>query len=153
MAVDVRVDLGDQRRARGVHVAGLQLDDRRHGVDIEVVINPDGSIWTAYPAGGQGVTRNDEHGDPQPLDEQPGQPASASKSARPAAGQPWVDGGDLLDQVRPATPCLGSARRPPPRPRRPRPRRPRCPGTSPTSFFPADPVTAAYLREQAAQVE
>jgi Bacterial EndoU nuclease len=41
----------------------------RDGVDIEVIINPDGSIWTAYPTGGRGVTRNDENGDPIPDDE------------------------------------------------------------------------------------
>lgn len=36
----------------------------RDGVDIEVVINPDGTIWTAYPTGGRGVVRNDENGNP-----------------------------------------------------------------------------------------
>jgi hypothetical protein len=40
----------------------------RDGVDIEVVISPDGRIWTAYPTGGAGVARNDANGDPQPLD-------------------------------------------------------------------------------------
>jgi hypothetical protein len=45
------------------------VNGTRDGVDIEVIINPDGSIWTAYPTGGRGVTRNDEHGNPQPLDE------------------------------------------------------------------------------------
>ncbi|HVD89888.1 MAG TPA: EndoU domain-containing protein [Jatrophihabitantaceae bacterium] len=38
----------------------------RDGVDIEVIVNPDGSIWTAYPTGGTGVVRNDEHGNPTP---------------------------------------------------------------------------------------
>jgi len=36
----------------------------RDGVDIEVIIDPDGSIWTAYPTGGTGVIKNDEHGNP-----------------------------------------------------------------------------------------
>ncbi|ONI81466.1 hypothetical protein ALI144C_19225 [Actinosynnema sp. ALI-1.44] len=45
------------------------VNGTRDGVDIEVIVNPDGSIWTAYPTGGRGVTRNDEHGNPQPLDE------------------------------------------------------------------------------------
>ncbi|MET0132490.1 MAG: EndoU domain-containing protein [Kibdelosporangium sp.] len=45
------------------------VNGTRDGVDIEVIVNPDGSIWTAYPTGGRGVTRNDENGDPQPLDE------------------------------------------------------------------------------------
>jgi hypothetical protein len=36
----------------------------RDGVDIEVVILPNGLIWSAYPTGGNGVTRNDEHGNP-----------------------------------------------------------------------------------------
>jgi hypothetical protein len=45
------------------------VNGTRDGVDIEVILNPDGSIRTAYPTGGRGVTRNDEHGNPQPLDE------------------------------------------------------------------------------------
>lgn len=36
----------------------------RDGVEIEVIIDPDGSIRTAYPVGGDGVTRNDENGNP-----------------------------------------------------------------------------------------
>ncbi|MGW5753702.1 EndoU domain-containing protein [Nocardia rhamnosiphila] len=36
----------------------------RYGVDIEVVVNSDGSIWTGFPTGGVGVARNDENGDP-----------------------------------------------------------------------------------------
>jgi Bacterial EndoU nuclease len=40
----------------------------RDNVDIEVVVAPDGEIITAYPTGGEGVHRNDENGDPQPLD-------------------------------------------------------------------------------------
>jgi len=37
----------------------------RDGVDIEVVVKPDGQIWTAYPTGGEGIAINDENGDPQ----------------------------------------------------------------------------------------
>ncbi|GAA2978469.1 EndoU domain-containing protein [Actinokineospora diospyrosa] len=38
----------------------------RDGVEIEVIIDPDGSIRTAYPISGNGVTRNDANGDPIP---------------------------------------------------------------------------------------
>ncbi|MGH3860119.1 EndoU domain-containing protein [Actinokineospora sp.] len=36
----------------------------RDGVDIEVIIDPDGTIRTAYPTGGRGVTNNDANGNP-----------------------------------------------------------------------------------------
>lgn len=45
------------------------VNGTRDGVDITVIIRPDGTIWTAYPTGGPGVTQNDEHGNPHPLDE------------------------------------------------------------------------------------
>jgi hypothetical protein len=39
----------------------------RDGVDITVIVKPDGEVATAYPTGGQGVARNDANGDPHPL--------------------------------------------------------------------------------------
>jgi hypothetical protein len=39
----------------------------RDGVDISVIVKPDGEIATAYPTGGQGVARNDANGDPHLL--------------------------------------------------------------------------------------
>jgi Bacterial EndoU nuclease len=40
----------------------------RDGVDIEVIVSPDGKVKTGYPTGGEGVHRNDQNGDPQPLE-------------------------------------------------------------------------------------
>jgi hypothetical protein len=40
----------------------------RDGVDIEVIVTPDGTVKTGYPTGGEGVHRNDQNGDPQPLE-------------------------------------------------------------------------------------
>jgi hypothetical protein len=40
----------------------------RDGVDIEVIVQPDGTIRTGYPTGGEGVHRNNDDGDPEPLD-------------------------------------------------------------------------------------
>jgi hypothetical protein len=37
------------------------------GVTMDVVVNPDGTVRTAYPTAGPGVCVNDENGDPQPL--------------------------------------------------------------------------------------
>jgi hypothetical protein len=37
---------------------GWEISGQRDGVDITVVVNKDGSIWTAYPTGGIGVTKN-----------------------------------------------------------------------------------------------
>jgi hypothetical protein len=39
----------------------------RDGVDIRVIVKPDGTIITGHPTGGEGVHRNDENGDPQPM--------------------------------------------------------------------------------------
>lgn len=39
----------------------------RDGVDIEVVVRPDGEVVTGYPTGGRGVERTDENGDPHPI--------------------------------------------------------------------------------------
>ncbi|WP_282779332.1 MULTISPECIES: EndoU domain-containing protein [unclassified Nocardia] len=43
------------------------------GVAIEVAIMPDGTVVTAYPTGGPGVTQLDENGDPQPMSEDNGE--------------------------------------------------------------------------------
>lgn len=40
----------------------------RDEVDIEVIVKPDGEVMTGYPTGGEGVHRNDENGNPQPLE-------------------------------------------------------------------------------------
>jgi hypothetical protein len=41
-----------------------RVQGTRDGVEIEVIVNPDGSIWTGYPLGGIGVVQNDENGNP-----------------------------------------------------------------------------------------
>jgi hypothetical protein len=40
----------------------------RDGVTMEVVVEEDGRIRTAYPVAGEGVRHNDENGEPHPLD-------------------------------------------------------------------------------------
>ncbi|MFI5756709.1 EndoU domain-containing protein [Streptomyces sp. NPDC051569] len=40
----------------------------RDGVTMEVIVEEDGRIRTAYPVAGEGVRHNDENGEPQPLD-------------------------------------------------------------------------------------
>lgn len=40
----------------------------RDGVDIEVVVTPEGGVDSGYPTGGEGVHQNDENGEPQPLE-------------------------------------------------------------------------------------
>jgi Bacterial EndoU nuclease len=44
-----------------------EVDGTRDGVEILVVLEPDGTIVTGYPLGGEGVAVNDENGDPQPI--------------------------------------------------------------------------------------
>ncbi|MEU4813329.1 EndoU domain-containing protein [Nocardia fluminea] len=39
----------------------------RNGVEIKVIVDSNGNVVTAYPLGGTGVTRNDEQGNPQPI--------------------------------------------------------------------------------------
>jgi hypothetical protein len=39
----------------------------RDGVRVEVIIDEDGNVVTAYPVDGPGVAVNDENGDPQPI--------------------------------------------------------------------------------------
>lgn len=44
------------------------VEGNRDGVDIVVIVEPDGTVVTGYPTGGEGVHRNDENGEPQPLE-------------------------------------------------------------------------------------
>ncbi|MGW4330336.1 EndoU domain-containing protein [Nocardia sp. NPDC004573] len=41
-----------------------KVNGTRNGVQIEVIVAPDGSVVTGYPIGGEGVVRNDANGDP-----------------------------------------------------------------------------------------
>lgn len=43
----------------------------RDGVDVVVIVDSDGDIVTAYPVGGEGVEKNDEEGEPRPLEPEP----------------------------------------------------------------------------------
>jgi Bacterial EndoU nuclease len=44
-----------------------EVEGTRDGVEIRVVLKPDGTIVTGHPLGGAGVAVNDEYGDPQPI--------------------------------------------------------------------------------------
>ncbi|WP_370523836.1 MULTISPECIES: EndoU domain-containing protein [Nocardia] len=39
-----------------------KVNGTRNGARIEVIVAPDGSVVTGYPAGGEGVVRNDATG-------------------------------------------------------------------------------------------
>ncbi|MFI7664130.1 hypothetical protein [Nocardia sp. NPDC049526] len=41
-----------------------KVNGTRNGVQIEVIVAPDGSVVTGYPIGGAGVVRNDANGNP-----------------------------------------------------------------------------------------
>jgi hypothetical protein len=56
----------------------------RDGVTIEVIVNQDGTVRTAYPTGGVGVCFTDEHGDPHPI---PNQQNLSDEEAANAAAQ------------------------------------------------------------------
>jgi len=48
--------------------ASWKVTGHRDGVDICVYVEPGGMIRTGFPTGGEGVHRNDEDGEPQPLE-------------------------------------------------------------------------------------